>query len=219
MIALINLIIVHPVPPILQLSVLYQLPVSMAKIVLEISSIDESISIVNLSETTFFVIVILTPVFDIGLPLSKVSLAMAKAVAKISLIIVTIWPVVFAFTIWPILWVVAYIGLPVLEPFGTHPMLEWIFELSLVSAAIFHDKYPKTLYSILLPLSYVAFTVSTGPHATPSFSPAVPLPIIDLSIAPLEHSPSMSNSFPEFPFEIWTIRIVFVPDSILEIVF
>jgi len=90
MIALVNLIVVHPVPPVLQLSILYQLPVSMAKIVLEISSIDESISIVNLSETTFFVIVILTPVFDIGLPLSKVSLAMAKAVAEISLVIVTI---------------------------------------------------------------------------------------------------------------------------------
>jgi len=90
MIALVNLIVVHPVPPVLQLSILYQLPVSMAKIVLEISSIDESISIVNLSETTFFVIVILTPVFDICLPLSKVSLAMAKAVAEISLVIVTI---------------------------------------------------------------------------------------------------------------------------------
>ena len=90
MIALVNLIVVHPVPPVLQLSILYQLPVSMAKIVLEISSIDESISIVNLSEPTFVVIVILTPVFDIGLPLSKVSLAMAKAVAEISLVIVTI---------------------------------------------------------------------------------------------------------------------------------
>ena len=219
MIALINLIIVHPVPPILQLSVLYQLPVSMSKIVLEVSSIDEPISIINLSKATFFVIVILSSVFDIGLPLSKVPLAMAKAVAKISLIIVTIWPVVFAFTIWPILWVVAYIGLPVLESFGTHPMLEWIFELSLVSAAIFHDKYPKTLYSILLPLSYVAFTVSTGPHATPCFSPAIPLPIIHLSIAPLEHSPPMSNSSLEFPFKIWTIRIVFMPDSMFEIVF
>jgi len=90
MIALINLIIVHPVPPILQLSVLYQLPVSMSKIVLEVSSIDEPISIINLSKATFFVIVILSSVFDIGLPLSKVPLAMAKAVAKISLIIVTI---------------------------------------------------------------------------------------------------------------------------------
>ena len=99
MIILIDLPIVDPIPSVLQFSILYQLSITVPKIIFKISSIKKPVSIVNLPKTTLLIIMILTPILDIGFALSEVPLAMAQTIAEISFIIISVAPVILSLTI------------------------------------------------------------------------------------------------------------------------
>ena len=74
---LINLVIINPIPSVLQLSSFHQLTIAMSEVILKITTIDHPVVVINFSKTTFFVVVVLTSVFYVGFSFSEKSLSVS----------------------------------------------------------------------------------------------------------------------------------------------
>lgn len=155
MVALIDLSVIDPVAPIFQFPVVDKLAVAVAVIVLKVASVDHAILIINLAKTTLLIIMILSSIFYSRFAFLEETFTMSQTVAKITTIIVSVAPVIFTFTVWPVSLVIPHIGLPVAEPLGAHPMLHCTFELAFVSAPAFHHEHPEPFNLVLLPLPNV----------------------------------------------------------------
>lgn len=121
---LIDLMIVDPVSSILNHSILSQLPKSVSQVILKIAHINHSIFVVYLPVSAFLVIPVLSTILYPSFMFFEVALTMPQSIRKLSFVVISVGPVIFPFAVWSIFLVGSDIGLPVVESFGAHSMLQ-----------------------------------------------------------------------------------------------
>lgn len=74
---IIDLVVVHPVTPVLQLPVFKKFSIAVPEVVFEISTVNEFLSVVNVPKAALFVIVVLASILYSSFSLSEVALPVA----------------------------------------------------------------------------------------------------------------------------------------------
>jgi hypothetical protein len=96
----------------------------MPEVILEIAHIDQSLSVVHLPISALLIVSVLSSILYLRFPLFEVPISMSKSIGKLSLVVISISPVVLSLSVRTVLLVTAHVGLSVVETFGSNSVFE-----------------------------------------------------------------------------------------------
>lgn len=188
----------------------------MPQIIFELSFIEQPIFINLLASSTFFIILELS-IISTSTWIFYHTNSMSFTISKLTIIMITIAPVVISDAIWQILLKQSSIGLSIFKSHRPVAPFHEMLELSLISCIVL-SKNTKAINCIWMPFANIRKTWFSFPNTTTFLFTIFPLTIILLSITPLKSTFSFPPSFYEVTQIIWFIRIIFISQTLFAAV-
>jgi hypothetical protein len=181
---LIDLLVVYPIPLEESLPAPRESSPTMLQIVLEHALVVQALLIEFLPAAASLVVLELAAV-EAARGESQHALPVTLAVDELPVVVVAVGPVVVSLAVGQVLPEGAGVGLSRLETHGSVAVLHEGLKLTLVAGLLF-GKDSETFDGVAMPLAHVGDIALSLPHAAALLTAIPPLPVVHLSVVPLE---------------------------------